>query len=320
MNTPTTDRRALIREATDSDLPALTQVYNAYFPNMPMTVEQIRHDRQVRPAMLEARDFVSELDGVPVAFGGFQKAIWLSDPDRAFLRFLITPDASRLEQERDLLRWMIGFAAKQGNVRVYTGCCDQWSHHVDLIEQEGFTLVMRYPVTAVDLDDFDPNAYSDTIRSVTDGGLEIRSLAEISGDWIGPLHDLHCAVIPDVPHAEPARPMPRWMFEEFVTDPLRYTAEGKYVAIDGDRFVGVSEIQRNLADSTLGMTMLTGVLREYRRRGVATALKASALAWAKAEGMQKVLTDNHERNPMLDLNKQIGFREIYAFREYAKDL
>ena len=63
----------------------------------------------------------------------------------------------------------------------------------------------------------------------------------------------------------------------------------------------------SLAEPAKLYTGLTGVLRSHRRRGIATALKVTALEMAKARGVRTLETDNEENNPMYLLNVELGF-------------
>ena len=48
---------------------------------------------------------------------------------------------------------------------------------------------------------------------------------------------------------------------------------------------------------------MTGVLRAWRGRGIARALKAAEIAWAKEHGYERLETQNEERNePIRRLN------------------
>jgi len=54
--------------------------------------------------------------------------------------------------------------------------------------------------------------------------------------------------------------------------------------------------------------VMTAVKRNWRRRGVASALKASQLAAAKAAGFRGIVTLNETRNePMRRLNERLGY-------------
>jgi mycothiol synthase len=54
---------------------------------------------------------------------------------------------------------------------------------------------------------------------------------------------------------------------------------------------------------------LTAVRRDWRRRGVATALKRTTLAWAAANGLGEVYTwTQRDNDGMRALNTRLGFR------------
>ena len=84
----------------------------------------------------------------------------------------------------------------------------------------------------------------------------------------------------------------------------------------------------------VGMTMLyadhergkaanggTGVLREHRRRGIATLLKRHSLALAAASGITQVSTaDDGTNDPMLAVNRKLGFAPSSVRHYWVLDL
>jgi RNA polymerase sigma factor (sigma-70 family) len=81
-----------------------------------------------------------------------------------------------------------------------------------------------------------------------------------------------------------------------------------FIAKHGDEYVGVSDV--GLYEAMPGSLMqgFTGVKREYRRRGLATALKACGIEYARSHGYQIVQTFNTpEQSAIRALNEKLGF-------------
>ena len=85
---------------------------------------------------------------------------------------------------------------------------------------------------------------------------------------------------------------------------------------DEEGFIGVSNLTAGV-DNTLH-TGFTGVKRSWRRKGVATALKARAIAFARDYHTETILADNEENNPMYLLNLQLGFEPTWVWCNYIQ--
>jgi GNAT superfamily N-acetyltransferase len=96
--------------------------------------------------------------------------------------------------------------------------------------------------------------------------------------------------------------------------------EGWFVALDHDQLVGTSRAFRNLAKNDQLDGSLTGVIRSYRRRGIATALKLRLIQFAKEYGAAVMLTANEENNPIYTLNRALGFTPQPAWIEFEKTM
>ena len=85
--------------------------------------------------------------------------------------------------------------------------------------------------------------------------------------------------------------------------------EGSFVALAGDTIVGYSGLCRHVGDAALAEDGLTAVRRDWRRRGLATALKRAELAWAAANGIREVVTWTQRANEgMRAVNERLGYR------------
>lgn len=84
-------------------------------------------------------------------------------------------------------------------------------------------------------------------------------------------------------------------------------AESQFLAACGNDWVGLSSFVRESAYR--GRFGLTAVTRPHRGLGLARALKSLALEYARASGVQMVVTENHPENvAILGLNRALGFR------------
>ena len=83
-----------------------------------------------------------------------------------------------------------------------------------------------------------------------------------------------------------------------------------FLAIADGRVVGVAYME--LAGDRC-FHNLTGVRREWRGRGVASALKRAQIAGATAKGVKRLVTESqHENQPMRRLNEKLGYRPTVA--------
>ncbi len=67
-------------------------------------------------------------------------------------------------------------------------------------------------------------------------------------------------------------------------------------------------------------TSVTGVRPEYRRQGIATALKVRTITYAQRHGVKEIMTNNDLQNPMYQLNLRLGFRALPAWVRVEKAL
>ncbi|MBA4292684.1 hypothetical protein C0431_06895 [bacterium] len=191
------------------------------------------------------------------------------------------------------------------------------------LEGNGYELDQANPESVLMLSDLDTSPFEPNIQSVLDSGLKIMSMADYIDQnpetgWKA-IYDMDMEILQDVP-----------LPYEFTGEPLETYIESMMVnkesfktihfAIDGDRLVGTSMLFRSKVASEYYHTGLTGVLRDYRRRGIATALKVTNFKLAKEAGGKQITCDNEEKNPMLQLNYQLGFKPYWVWHSYTKVL
>jgi GNAT superfamily N-acetyltransferase len=138
-------------------------------------------------------------------------------------------------------------------------------------------------------------------------GIEIVSWAERPGLEEG-MYAVACEAYPDVPGEDEAVVAP---FEEWLSMDMQGAGdwpEATFLALAGDEVVAYAKLALSRARPTVAMHDMTGVRRAWRGRGIARALKAAEIAWAKESGYERLETQNEERNePIRRLNERFGY-------------
>jgi RimJ/RimL family protein N-acetyltransferase len=113
----------------------------------------------------------------------------------------------------------------------------------------------------------------------------------------------------DVPSTDPATPETFEEWRERWVDSPTFIPEAFFVAIDRDgRWLGMSNLERQIEDPTFVWQGLTGTLREARGRGIAMAVKLRTIHHAQGMGVEHIKTWNAQTNrPMLSINEAMGF-------------
>jgi GNAT superfamily N-acetyltransferase len=139
--------------------------------------------------------------------------------------------------------------------------------------------------------------------------IELVSLAE-RPDLEESVHELDCDVAGDVPRPEgddfEPQSFARWR-EQYLEGPGA-VPEAMIAALAGREVVGYTGLRRRGATSPTAENMLTAVRPEWRRRGIATALKREQIARARAAGIEQIFTTNDETNAgMRGVNARLGY-------------
>ena len=167
--------------------------------------------------------------------------------------------------------------------------------------RRGFVEIGRNSILALDL----TRAMQPTVHAPD--GIDVVSWAE-RPDAAAGMYAVALEAYPDVPGEEDAEVAP---FEEWLAMDMQGAGdrpEATFVALAGDDVVAYAKLSLSLARPTVAMHDMTGVLRAWRGRGIARALKAAEIAWAMENGYERLETQNEERNePIRRLNERYGY-------------
>jgi len=168
-------------------------------------------------------------------------------------------------------------------------------------ERRGFVEVGRNSMLVLDLRAIEPPAV------VPPQGIEIVTWAERTGVE-REMYAVAQEAYPDVPGEEEAEVAP---FEEWLSMDMQGASdrpEATFLALADGEVVAYAKLALSLARPAVAMHDMTGVRRAWRGRGIAAALKAAEIAWAKEQGYERLETQNEERNePIRRLNERYGY-------------
>ncbi|HLO01594.1 MAG TPA: GNAT family N-acetyltransferase [Symbiobacteriaceae bacterium] len=185
--------------------------------------------------------------------------------------------------------------------------------------KRGYYLYRQRTEATLDLTTFDPSPFAGAIERAT--GTDVTFIGH-DGLLPDPLlrgaYEVDKATTADVPgYGDSAFPT----YEKWVSEMEPYFTRTYFVlAMDGERVVGLSTLERS-GQGDGATTGMTGVLREYRGRGIALALKLQSIAEAQRLGLIRMRTNNDPDNPpMLAVNRKLGYVFIPGPRRMRKNL
>ncbi|MCG9895875.1 MAG: GNAT family N-acetyltransferase [Fimbriimonadaceae bacterium] len=296
---------------TDSDWDSAARLYNLDFEGIAWPGDVPRTDFGTLPADTPRLILLGSRRGEDVVYARCHGQPWYSGSSFA-VRVSTWPgeeDLARAGLER-LLEWGLLRSATRWEAMVRSDRPSRLATWMTF----GFRVKMVAPESHLDLHLIDESRFQALAAQISAQGLTLTTKEEWHrGDLIDRYrarYEFEMEVYSDIPLPEPFVPEP---FEAWLESnlPDRRNHHRSWLVLDGDRPVANTEFHGPLHAKESVQTWLTAVARSHRRRGLASALKAHALLWAKAAGYRWARTDNAETNPMFNLNKELGFRWVY---------
>jgi GNAT superfamily N-acetyltransferase len=312
-----------IRPFAEDDYPAVVEIANRAFPEYPETIAEVQHHDQHRnPAMLHRR-FVAELEGRPVAAGQVQHYEGMFHPRKFGLEVTVDPDHRQKGVGSALFEQLRSCLEAEDPLALWTDAREDHPHSLRFVEKRGFVETMREWENHLRPDDFEPARWAGRIEAVEASGIRLATYAELEAedpDFFRKFYEVADTVSADVPSTEPHTPADYALWVERKQSDPDLIKEGYFFALDGDRYVGLSTLSRPQSEDFL-YTGLTGVRRDYRRRGIALALKLRAIQFCRERSVPLVKTWNASTNVgMLGINEALGFVKQPAWIAFALKL
>lgn len=312
-----------IRPFTDADFELYCAVWNAVWPEYPETPDELRHRDATRdPKLVHGRVIAQEPNGDFVGGGYFNQHAGMYHPQRFHLEVMTAPHHEGKGVGSALYEAILTAIATHNPLWLRAEVREDIPRALRFVQSRGFTEDQREQESKLNLSGFDPAAFSGHLARVRDWGIDLVSFSERKARdpaFFDRLYDLSWELKQDVPSPDGHTRAEYEVWRRRFDDP-HFLWDGSFLALDGPRYVGMSTLRASPSNDDLD-TGLTGVSRDYRKRGIASALKVRALTYAKEHGSGSVRTWNEVGNTgMLGINFRLGFVRQPVWISFVKTL
>jgi GNAT superfamily N-acetyltransferase len=307
---------------SDHDYEAGTAVYNRAFPDNPITAEQWRHYAENRDPRVKVAIWLGENDGKVITECGYDQSSGAYDPDIYRMNLEVDPDFQGRSIGSRMFAHMLADLQTHAPKKLETRAREDMVRSTRFLADRGFVEEMRDWESRLDpatLNLSDWQHYPDRLPELEIDVLTYDQLLENS-DPARRVHNLVFELMQDVPLPTP----PVWVEHEqwrrrFVDAP-EFIPEANYFAVKDGELIGHTGLWRNMSSAEKLNTGLTGVKRDWRGKGIATALKVHSYAYAQKHETRCIITHNESTNrDMLRINERFGFVKQPAWIWYKKE-
>lgn len=303
---------------------AMLAVHQALWPEYPFSLEEWVRVVERTPPEYRSGWWVGEVAGQIVAVGSYREAYWAYAPGHYQFDLRVHPAYAGRGIGTALYQQLRQAMAQEEPAPrlLLTMIRDDKAAACHLLAKWGFQPVLYLPTSRLDPATFDPAPYAPLLARLESEGITLHTIAELAAagiDWQRPTWELTTQLIRDVPTSLPVSPEPFERWQRGVVEAPSFDPHAYFVAHHGEAWVGLTHLRRR-ADPRFLENGLTGTLPAYRRRGIATALKVRAIAFARHCGAETIETTNEKNNPMFALNLKLGFLPQPSWIEYQKQI
>jgi GNAT superfamily N-acetyltransferase len=266
-------------------------IYNEVWPRRAVTDEDVEAWRTMSVSHVE---FLASVDARDV--GSAAASVPVSQPHLAVVLVTVLPDIRRRGAGSALFDAASTWVADQGVGELETVVDSSDDVSLDFALHRGFREQSREVVLELELAALQPPAIDPP------EGIEIVLLAD-RPELAEGVYGVGIEALPDVPGSDGWTPP---SYEQFMKAHLRGPAI--FVAVGAEEIVAYAKLNAG-ADGTSADHGMTAVKPAWRRRGIAQSLKRAQIAWAKENGLARLIAENDEQNvAMRHINESLGYR------------
>lgn len=313
-----------IRPRRRDDDERLMEIYNQYETVFRMTVEEWRFhiDERAREEGKQPTMNVGLVDGEIVG-DWYIEPHWSGASGIYFAMVEVDERKQGKGYGSELWKDAEGELHRKSVTKAYCQISEELGNSQNFAESKGFHKTGRADrLSRLELNQVNFEGYEGVEEKLTGEGITIKSVAEmqpLDEPFMRKMHRMVEEVVSDIPRTEKEhqeQPFEVWN-QNFLKSPAS-RADAYFVALDRDDPIGLANLQIHPGGSTFNG--LTGVMRAYRGRGVARALKMRTIQWTREQGRPYIDTANDATNSrMLAINISLGYKPLPAREEWLKE-
>ncbi len=245
-----------------------------------------------------------------------------------FFTLNLDPEYNTEEHRQLLYQRMLNEIKSFNSNKILTGVHDHPNYHLcrQFLIENNFKLVQTNREYSCDITKVDIEKYQSLIDKLESEGIRFYDSKEEMIDWPGHyknLEELEWTYAQDFPIPDGIKhtrtPFDHWLKHICNFHENYYGAH--IVAVKDRVYIGSTNIEVNhKTEPHKAWTGGLGVLKEFRRKGIATAIKIKAIERLLNKGVTEVRTDNEKNNPMYKINVALGFKPVPFSLEYMKEI
>ena len=311
----------VLRPFDEKDYEGFVSLNNLLYPDHPGSVANLRHNDKTREKKIRHRNWVWEMDGKILTSAIHTQFAESFHPQRFVIGIYIHPEFQGKGYGAACYDHLLQKLEKFDPIKITCIVHEPHKRGIRFFQDRGFVQTMKEKESSLDLTGYDPEQYQDEVDRVLMQNLRIMTLAEFRQEDADADHkvwELERDVSPDMPWTDPISIPEFNVFKQHVLAHPKFNPDSWFLVLDGNHIVGLNNLWKSEIERGIN-TGLTGVRREYRRKGLATALKHTCLTWARNQDYEWIRTDNVATNSgMLSINIRVGFKFMPAWLVYEK--
>ena len=315
-----------VRRLEAADYLRLAEIYHSNDPEVNVTADEIRFDDETWDyKKYVLKQFVATISGRVEGWAIYWQEPDMYHPQKFSMNIAVDPLKQSLGLGSVLYAQILAELQRLYAILVRCEIKENMIAGKAFLQHRGFVEIHRKWESHLQVAEFSAEPFKHYEERTASQQVKITTLleeAKLDPDCYRKLHELWFQKLGyDMPWPDTYTPI---SFEDFMTRVVKgpgILPDGCFIAKVEGRYVGLSWSQKSEKEPNVLWQMITGVLGEYRGRGIAVALKLRVIDFARRNGYDVVKTVNSSANKaMLGVNRKLGFRRHVGRITFQKPL